>query len=98
MQHDRMSPDASGDQKRTNLDEDLQWQSAVLALVIEEDPHQLSEREIIREMAGEKPEFPKKDATRRAIEELVRAGLLRRCESMVLLTKPARHMASLDVA
>lgn len=97
--HEKPMPgEGSGDQQKTNIQEDLQWQERVLALILDEDPHQLSEAEIVRELAGERPAYAQADAARRAIEELVRAGLLRRCETLVLLTKPARHMASLEIS
>jgi len=96
MQMNRSPRDS--DPASPNAEEDRQWQSAVLNHVLAEDPRQLSEKEIIRALAGEKLEFDQVDAARRAIEELIRAGVLRRCEAMVLLTKPARHFASLEVS
>jgi hypothetical protein len=91
-------PASSREAEISNAEEDCKWQGRVLAYVIEEDPHQLSEPEIIRELAGEQPEFDQADNARRAIEGLVRAGILRRCETLILLTKPARHFASLEMA
>lgn|SRR5215203_1688487 len=96
MQSDRMSPgDPSGGS--SNADEDFKWQGRVLGFVLFEHPHQLSENEIIRQMVGEKPTFDEKDAVKRAIEEVVRAGLFRRCESMVLLTKAGAALLNIEV-
>jgi len=76
---------------------DRKWQRAVLGLLLEQDPHQFTYTELQRELAGEKPSFDERDALARAVHELTRAGLIRRCEAMVLLTQPARHMASLEL-
>lgn len=89
MHSDRISEVAKADRK---------WQRAVLGLLLEEDPHQLTYQEIQRELVGEKPDYDERDAVARAVEELTRSGVLRRCEAMVLLTQTTRHIASLEVS
>lgn len=95
MHSDRMTPGETGG--GTNADEDAKWQGRVLGFVLFEHPHQMSEREIIREMVGEKPSFEQRDAVERAIEEIVRAGLFRRCESMVLLTRAGAKLIQIEI-
>jgi hypothetical protein len=89
-------PASSRRDRDTPAEEDLKWQGRVLGLIIYEHPHYLSEHEIVRELVGEKPTFAEKDAVKRAIEEVVRAGLFRRCESLVLLTHAAKRMFELE--
>jgi hypothetical protein len=74
------------------------WQERVLSLALEEDPRQLSELEVVRELAGEDPDEDQAVAVGRAIEELVHACLLRRCESLLILTRSAQHFARLGVS
>jgi len=76
----------------------LRWQERVLSLALEEDPRQLSELEIVRELVGKEPDYDQAIAVGRAIEELVHACLLRRCESLLILTRAARHFARLEVS
>jgi hypothetical protein len=97
MHQDRISGDPPDDERSTNADEDFKWQGAVLGYLLSQYPHQLTEREIIRAMAGERPTYDQKDAIERAIEEIVRAGIARRCESLVLLTHTARRIFELEV-
>lgn len=77
--------------------EDAKWQARVISLVLSEYPHQLSKLEIACELLSEKPGFEERDGLERAIEDLSNAGLLRRCESLILLTRAARHFASLEL-
>jgi hypothetical protein len=95
MHEDRSRGDSTP--ASSNADEDYKWQGRVLGFVLHEYPHQLTEKEIVREMVGEKPSFDQRDAVERAIEEVVRAGLFRRCESMVLLTKAGIQLISIEI-
>lgn len=76
----------------------LRWQGRVLSYILEEDPHQLTDWEIVRELAGEQPDLAQGEAIAKASEELIRAGLLRRCERLLLPTRAARHFARLEVS
>jgi len=97
MQRDRIPGDQPDGERRTNDDEDRKWQGVVLSYILSQHPHQLTEREIIRALVGERPTFDQKDAVERAIEEIVRAGIARRCESLVLLTHTAMRVFELEV-
>lgn len=78
-------------------EEDAQVQAQVLTVVLAALPHQLSKLELAREVLSENPGFEERDDFERAIENLVRAGLLQRCESLVLATRAARHFDSLPM-
>ena len=77
--------------------EDAQAQAEVLVLVLEALPHQLTKLELAREILGENPGFEARDGFERAVEDLIRAGLLQRCEALVLATRAARHFDSLPM-
>lgn len=81
----------------TPADEDRKAQAEVLVLVLDELPHQLTKLELGRQMLSENPGFAERDRFERAVEDLVRAGLLQRCEALVLATRAARHFASLPM-
>jgi|GEM_PF-1691727 len=97
MQQDRIPGDQPNDGRQLPAAEDFKWQGVVLSYILSQFPHQLTEREIIRELVGERPTFDQKDAIERAIEEIVRAGIARRCESLVLLTHTAKRVFELEV-
>lgn len=97
MHSDRMPPDSSGDEQFENARDDAAWRSRVLALVLAEDPHQLTELELVRELLGPDPNFAERDALERAIGDLVRGGLVQRNESLIWLTRAARLFASLEL-
>jgi hypothetical protein len=79
------------------VDEDAKSQAEVLALVLDELPHQLTKLELARLVLGENPGFAERDAFEQAVEDLVRAGLLQRCNTLVLVTQAARHLSSLPM-
>ncbi|HKO94056.1 MAG TPA: hypothetical protein VJU61_23040 [Polyangiaceae bacterium] len=68
--------------------EDLKDERAILAQVIEAFPETLRLSDLIREMGGAE-DFGKRDGVERAVRELVKGGLLFRCESVVLPTRTA---------
>ena len=78
-------------------DQDAQAQAAVLALILDELPHQLTKLELARQMLGENPGFSERDRFERAVEDLIRAGLLQRCEALILATRAARHFNNLPM-
>ena len=92
-----MPGDPPDDDWETPDREDAKWQEAVLAIVLDQDPHQLSQHELARELLGEKPGFEERDAFERAVQDLCSGGLLQRCESMILLTRAARLFARLEL-
>jgi hypothetical protein len=79
------------DSQRSTEREDERTQSAVLSLVLNEHPAQLTICEIAREVAVDEGDGPE-----RAIRDLVGIGLLR-CEgASVLPTRAALHFARLS--
>lgn len=98
MQSDGISQEDSGSDDFVNARDDATLQRAVLDLLLEQRPHQLNETELAREVLGENPNFEQRDAFERAVEDLIRAALLQRWEAMILLTRAARHFASLEEA
>jgi hypothetical protein len=72
----------------TNAAEDLKEERAVLSHVVEVHPSTLRLSDLIREL-GDPEDFAKRDAIERATRDLVKAGLLFRCEGAVLPTRAA---------
>ena len=70
-------------------EEDAGMQEAVLNHVLDEHPSLLSEADLIREIPGGRNERMGRDNIERAIEELVRRGLLDRLGEYVLPTRSA---------
>jgi len=70
------------------VDEDLQDEAVVLIHVVKAQPTTLRLSDLIREL-GDPEDFAKRDRIERAVRELVRTGLLFRCEGAVLPTRPA---------
>lgn len=68
--------------------EDLQDEAAVLGHVVDNHPTTLRLSDLIREL-GDPEDFAKRDRIERAVRELVRTGLLFKCEGAVLPTRPA---------
>jgi hypothetical protein len=98
MQEDRMSGDPPEGEWVPPAREDAKWQRVALEIVLDECPHQLSEMELVLEVIGDKPSLRERDGCERAIEDLVRGGLLQRCEAMLSPTRAARLFASLGLA
>jgi len=72
----------------SNAAEDLTNERAVFAHIIDTFPATLRLSDVMQEMGGSE-NFAKRDSVERAVRELVRGGLLFRCESVVLPTRPA---------
>jgi hypothetical protein len=68
--------------------EDLQDERAMLTHVVETFPDTLRLSDLTREL-GDPEDFTERDRTERAVRELVKAGLLFRCEGVVLPTRTA---------
>jgi hypothetical protein len=74
----------------TNAADDLRDERAILAHVVDTYPATLRLSDLIREL-GDPDDFTERDRTERAIRELVKTGLLFRCEGAVLPTRTALH-------
>jgi len=68
--------------------EDLRDENAVLVHVVVTHPGTLRLSDLIRELC-DPDDFGERDAIERAVRELVKAGLLFRCEGAVLPTRSA---------
>lgn len=73
----------------TAAEQDRTMQAALLASVMAHHPLQLTQGELIRDMARDPDDFAERDNVNRAIRDLVRAGLLHRHGSFVLPTVAA---------
>ena len=97
MQDENISQSGSGSDDLPNARDDALWQRAVIGRLLDEYPHQLTKVELARMMLGTNPIFAARDGFERAVEVLISVGLLQRCEAMILLTRAARHFASLEL-
>jgi hypothetical protein len=82
--HDQPKSEAS------NATDDTQDEGMVLSHVIDAHPTTLRLSDLLREL-GEPEDFAKRDRIERAVRELVKAGLLFRCEGAVLPTRQALY-------
>jgi hypothetical protein len=74
-----------------NAAEDRRDEGAVLRHVIAVHPATLRLADLIREL-GEPDDFAQRDGVERAVRELVKGGLLFRCEGAVLPTRQALYL------
>ena len=88
MRHDHCPPPGSRRSDPSVPEEDRCYRQAVLTLLLDLHPSQLSAQELDRELAPE-GRFAEIDAVRRAVDFLVRVGLLRRSDTSVLPTRAA---------
>ncbi|HYQ79416.1 MAG TPA: hypothetical protein VEP91_09960 [Solirubrobacterales bacterium] len=68
--------------------EDLEMERVVLAHILDTHPAALLLSDLIRELGGSE-DFSDRDDIERAVRELVKGGLLFRCEGTVLPTRAA---------
>jgi hypothetical protein len=74
-----------------NAAADRREEGAVLRHVIEAHPATLRLSDLIRELGGAE-DFTERDAIERAVRQLVKGGLLFRCEGAVLPTRQALYL------
>jgi len=77
--------------------EDRQAERAVLSHVLDVHPATLRLADLIREV-GDPDDFEKRDGVERAARELVKGGLLFRCESAILPTRQTLYLYDLGLA
>jgi hypothetical protein len=70
-------------------------ESAVLTVLLELHPIQLTVEELVREVAGEEAGFAERDAIERAVRDLAGAGLLHRVEERAFPTRAALRFSEL---
>ncbi len=83
------------DEIRTTAGEDAAIEAAVLRQLLALHPVQLTQGELVREIAGEAGEFAQRDAVERAIRRLAAAGLAHRNGDVVLPSRAALRMDEL---
>jgi hypothetical protein len=71
--------------------EDAAIRAAVLALLLDQHPAQLTLAELAREVAADPGDFAQRDAIARAVRDLVGAGLLHRHGEFAIPTRAAIH-------
>jgi hypothetical protein len=86
MRHGHGPAPGSRPNGRFGPDEDQCYRQAVLTLLLDLHPSQLSAQELDRELAQE-GQFAEIDTVRRAVDFLIRVGLLRREGTLVLPTR-----------
>jgi hypothetical protein len=74
----------------SNAAEDKRGEAAVLVHVVESHPLTLRLSDLIRDLSDPK-DFSERDWIERAVRELVKGGLLWRCEGAVLPTRSALY-------
>lgn len=77
------------DQSRTPRAADDATESAVLAVLLDLFPAQLTIPELVRELAGAEAEFAERDAIERAVRDLGGAGLVHQVELRAFPTRAA---------
>jgi len=77
------------DQSWTPAAEDAATESAILQLVLELHPAQVTAADLLREIGGESPGFAQRDAVERALRDLVAVGLLHRHDDFLQPTRAA---------
>jgi hypothetical protein len=80
----------------TNEGEDARVESALLQRVLDLHPTRVTGDELVRDLAGEDPDFGARDGVERAIRELTGAGLLHRTDDgLVTPSRAAIHFGRL---
>lgn len=80
---------------RSTRSEDEGVEAAVLSFLIDLHPARVTEAELLREVAGERPGFAERDAIERAVRDLVAAGLLHRGGEFVEPSRAALRFSRL---
>lgn len=83
------------DDSWTTSEGDVATEAAVLQLVLNLHPTLLTVNEIVREVAGEDPDFAERDAVERAVRDLSGAGLLHHKDTFAIPTRAALRFSEL---
>jgi hypothetical protein len=92
-----MHDNPSSRNENPDVHDDKMTQAAVLNLVLDEHPAQLTVAEISREIVGNNPDFAGRDAIDRAVRDLVGVGLLTRIDTAVAPTRALRYVRELEL-
>jgi hypothetical protein len=74
---------------------DLATEATVLRQLLEVHPVLMTEAELVREIAGESPDFAQRDAIERAVRDLGGVGLIHAGGEFVVPTRAALHFSEL---
>lgn len=88
--HDQRKPEPNGSGP-SNESLDLYDQGVVLIHITSNYPAQFRMSDLIRELTRDPENFEERDRIERAVRDLIAAGLLFRCEALVLPTRSALH-------
>lgn len=83
------------DDSWTTGEGDVATEAAVLQLVLDLHPTLLTVNEVVREVAGEDPDFAERDAVERAVRDLSGAGLLHHKDCFAIPTRAALRFSEL---
>jgi hypothetical protein len=83
------------DDSWTTKDRDRATESAVMRLLLNLHPIQLTIAELIRELCGEDPSFAERDSIERAVRDLAALGLLHRLDVFAMPTRAALRLNEL---
>jgi hypothetical protein len=84
-----LPPSQGNDRDWSPQAQDNRDQGAVLILVLDAYPTHLRMSELVLEVTAGSGDFPARDRVERAVRDLVAAGLLFRCEALILPTRSA---------
>jgi hypothetical protein len=93
---DQSRPSADQSQPKRLLLTTPAWIGRSLAVLITNYPRRLTELELARQLARGEPTLAEKDEVAFAVEELELAGLVRRSETLLVLTGTATYLAGLE--
>jgi hypothetical protein len=83
------------DDSWTNEAADIATEAAVIEHLLDVHPTRVTIAELVRELAGETPEFAERDAIERAVRDLAGVGLLHRGEDLLTPTRAALRLNEL---
>ncbi len=86
---------AGSDDSWTNRAADIATEAAVIQHLLDAHPARMTPAELVRELAGEAPEFAERDAIERAVRDLAGVGLLHGGEGFVTPTRAALRLSEL---
>jgi hypothetical protein len=87
--------EASDDSSWTTRSADRATEAAAMRLLLQLHPIQVTVDELVRELAGERPDFAERDSIERAVRDLAGAGLLHHSDELLLPTRAALRLSEL---
>lgn len=93
---DSERPDSDVRKEATTDEQDIAVETAVIALILDRHPAQLTLAELIREVVDNPGEFAQVDAVERAVRDLGGVGLLNRNGEFLVPSQAALRMDKLS--